>query len=111
MALFGRKKTEEDFARPGLPPMAADLRPPSYRDLTSRGIPSVDVLADAEAAELRPMPPYPRPSAPAGFMPVGMPPPPTFRAPPPKTITAEIEEVSEAIVAEKWEKASKEIDS
>ncbi|MCX6774960.1 MAG: hypothetical protein NTY99_02610 [DPANN group archaeon] len=109
MAFF-KKKQEEDFGMampqiPNLPPMPSDTR-----DLTGFGRPTqsaTDDLARAEAFGMRPASsPY------SETLPQGMPPAPVFRpAPAPARLTTEeIQEIAEAIIAEKWQKVGKEID-
>jgi|GEM_PF-2213071 len=119
---FLRKKDEEPQDNFGLPPIpSAPLNVPQFRDLTGRGFESTEALATAQGAGMRPAGPvFPRPGmpppqmqqqfVPADRLPAGMPAAPVFRpAPSAKTITAEIEEIAEAVVSEKWEKVSKEI--
>ena len=118
---FLRKREDEpqDFLG-GFPqiPAAPPINAPQFRDLTGRGFESTEALATAQGAGMRPAGPvFPRPGMPVGqqfipaSLPQGMPSAPVFRpAPSAKTITAEIEEIAEAVVSEKWEKVSKELD-
>ena len=120
MALF--KKKEEAFPEmnelglpaippvPELPPLSPSMSQQQIRDLTSRGFTSADVLAGMQASQMRPA--YPvmqQPQLPP------IPAPPTFRpsaqpAYPTKTTTEEIEEIAEAIIAERWQKFSRDFD-
>lgn len=116
MALF--KKKEEAFpemplnelglpAIPELPPISPSMTQQQIRDLTTKGFTSADVLAGMQSAQMRPAYPVmqlpPIPAAPA-FRPAAAP------AYPTKTTTEEIEEIAEAIIAERWQKFSREFD-
>ncbi len=120
MALFKRKEPEAlpemptDFGDlpeiPELPPISPSISRPQMRDLTTRGFTSADVLAGMQASQMRPAGP------PQQFQQLPpIPSPPVFRpsAPPVterRTTTAEIEEIAEAIIAERWQKFSRDFD-
>lgn len=121
MALF--KKKEEAFPEmpmnelglsaippvPELPPFSQPMTQQQMRDLTTKGFTSADVLAGMQASQMRPaspvamqqLPPIPAPPA---FRPSSAPTYPT------KTTTEEIEEIAEAIIAERWQKFSRDFD-
>ena len=119
MALFKKKGPEAfpempaDFDLPSvpeLPPLSPSINRPQMRDLTARGFTSADVLAGMQSSQMRPAGPQQQfqqlPPIPA---------PPVFRPSTPsisplRTTTAEIEEIAEAIIAERWQKVSRDFD-
>jgi tetrahydromethanopterin S-methyltransferase subunit G len=114
---FMRKKPEDDLMEmpPEFPPLQQGMQGQQLRDLTNRGFGSPDILSGAEAAGMRPAGPvFARPGpAPVGLgvgTPAGMPAPPSFTPPRARPVIEEIEEVAEAVVSEKWQKFSKEVE-
>lgn len=120
MALGFFKKKKEEIIGEELPPEPMplpELQPPQIpeiRNLTGTPFPpakpSAERLAEVEALGLKPA----APSAPSA-LPSEMPPAPRFRPvisamPVAKSTTEELQEIAEAIIAERWQKVSKEID-
>ncbi len=118
MALFKKRDEFGDMpAMPNLnlppmqdfPPFSPNISQPQLRDLTGRGYPSTDVLQSMQASQMSPggmpqmrnLPPLP---APPVFRPSTSL---SSRAP---TSTEEMQEIAEAIIAEKWQKFGKEFD-